>query len=256
MRENTSEILILLPTYNEVLTLSGIVTRLRALVPEADLLIIDDGSPDGTGALADRLASADSAISVHHRAGKQGLGTAYVYGFRTAIASGYRFVVEMDSDGSHLPEELPRLLSAARNGAELVIGARWIPGGRIVNWPLRRRLISRAGTAFARIALRSRLRDLTSGFRVLSARAVSMLDLTRIDSEGYAFQVESAWRIERGGAAISEVPITFVERSDGTSKMTFGIVVEAFWNVLRWGFQLRWGARAPRPRRTSEGRAR
>ena len=243
MRGNQREALIVLPTYDEIATLAGVVGQLRARVPEADLLIIDDGSPDGTGALAERLAAGDPAVSVLHRPGKQGLGTAYVHGFRRALAEGYRFVVEMDSDGSHLPEELPRLLAAARGGADLVIGARWIPGGAIVNWPGYRRLISRTGTAVARIALRSRLRDLTSGFRVLSARALRLLDLDAVDSEGYAFQVESAWLLERAGAVIAEEPITFVERSDGRSKMTLGIVAEALANVLRWGWELRAGER-------------
>ena len=241
MRENAGETLIVLPTYDEIATLASVVAALRTRVPDADILIIDDGSPDGTGALADRIAAEDPAVRVHHRVGKQGLGTAYVHGFQLALGAGYRFVVEMDSDGSHLPEELPHLLAAARDGADLVIGARWIPGGAIVGWPVYRRLISRTGTAVARLALRSHLRDLTSGFRVLSAPALRMLDLGQVDSEGYAFQVESAWLLELAGASIAEVPITFVERSGGRSKMSLGIVVEALRNILRWGWQLRFG---------------
>ncbi|KAM9866033.1 Polyprenol monophosphomannose synthase [Leucobacter aridicollis] len=239
-----TSVLVVLPTFNERDSLAGVVAAVLDAVPGANVLIIDDNSPDGTGDVADGLASADTRVSVMHRAGKLGLGTAYIAGFQRGLDLGYEFVAEMDSDGSHLPGELPALLNAAAAGAELVIGTRWMPGGTIVNWPRHRRMLSRGGTAFARFALRSRLRDLTSGYRVLSRGCVERLGLERIDSEGYAFQVETAWRIERLGVPVAEVPITFVERTTGRSKMSARIMWEAFTNVLRWGISIR-GAREP-----------
>ena len=245
MQRRAREALVILPTYDERRTLPAVVADVLRHLPDADVLVVDDGSPDGTGAVADELARRDPRVRVVHRPGKLGLGTAYVAGFRLALADGYRLAVEMDADGSHLASELPRLVAAARGGAGLVIGARWVPGGRIVNWPRYRRWISRAGTALARIALRSRLRDLTSGFRVLDAAWLARLDLDAVDSEGYGFQVETAWTLERLGCPIAEVPITFVERVDGRSKMTLGIVLEALVNVLRWGARLRIAGRDP-----------
>ncbi|MBK0422408.1 polyprenol monophosphomannose synthase [Leucobacter sp. CSA2] len=230
-----------MPTYNEAETLETVLRGVRRAAPHADILVIDDGSPDGTGAIADRAASEDSQITVHHRAGKLGLGTAYRHGFQHALAHGYSTAVEMDSDGSHLPEQLPDLISAVASGSDLAVGTRWIPGGEIVNWPWYRRLISRTGTGVARVALRSRLRDLTSGYRALSADALRELDLDRLDSQGYGFQVETAWLLERAGLPIAEVPITFVERAGGSSKMSPGIVLEALRNVIRWGFEIRFG---------------
>jgi len=234
-------VLVLLPTYNERGTLPGTVAGVLHHLPLAQILIIDDGSPDGTGRIADQLAD-HPRVSVHHRAGKLGLGTAYVWGFQAAIDRGYDYVVAMDSDGSHLVSELPALVAAAEAGAGLVIGARWVPGGKIVNWPWYRRWISRTGTAVARIALKSRLHDLTSGFRVLDTSWLRRLDTAALDSQGYAFQVETAWTLERMGCPITEVPITFVERVEGRSKMTPGIVWEALRGVLRWGWRLRFGA--------------
>jgi len=230
---------VILPTYNERATLSEVVARVLAAVPEAELLIVDDASPDGTGELAEQLAGRDPRVSVLRRPGKQGLGTAYVAGFAHATTHGFRRVVEMDADASHLPEELPGLLTAARDGAGLVIGARWVPGGRVIGWPRYRRCISRTGTRVARAALGSRLHDITSGFRVIDVGWISRIDLHRIESEGYGFQVEVAWTLERLGCPIAEVPITFVERASGRSKMTLGIVAEALRLVLLWGWRLR-----------------
>ncbi|WP_427870657.1 polyprenol monophosphomannose synthase [Leucobacter luti] len=241
MRDRERKILVVLPTYNERATLPRVIADIHAALPEADILVVDDGSPDGTGPLADTLADTRPWLTVHHRAGKLGLGTAYVHGFRIAIAGGYRFVAEMDSDGSHLARELPTLLAAAEGGAGLAIGTRWIPGGSIENWPWIRRAISRTGTAIARIALRSSLRDLTSGFRVLDTDWLRRLDLGGLDSHGYAFQVETAWQLERLGCPVAEVPIRFVERAGGHSKMSLGIVLEALANVIRWGVELRLG---------------
>ena len=237
--ELRDEVLVVIPAYNEVHTLAEVVERLLAAVPEAAVLVVDDASPDGTGALADRLAAADSRIDVLHRDRKQGLGSAYLEGFGEARRRGVHFVVEMDGDGSHLPEQLPALLAAARAGAGLVIGARWISGGSVVGWPRYRRWISRTGTRVARIALRSRLNDITSGFRVMERAWLERLPLEEIAAQGYGFQVELAWGLERLGCPIAEVPIDFVERRAGRSKMTLGIVLEALRLVLLWGWRLR-----------------
>lgn len=238
--------LIVLPTFNERATLALVVGEVLRTVPGAHVLIVDDASPDGTGAIADSLAAAEPRVTVLHRAAKFGLGTAYLAGFGIALERGFDFAVEMDSDGSHQARELPALLAAAHNGAGLVIGTRWMPGGEIVNWPRHRRLISRGGTAFARLALRSELRDLTSGFRVLSREWLERIAHEPIESEGYAFQVEMAWRLERMGCRVEEVPITFVERTAGRSKMSVRIVWEALTNVVRWGRGLRRGDAAAR----------
>lgn len=250
MSEWGSGVVVILPTYNEHATLPDTVAGIREQLPAADILIIDDGSPDGTGDVAEELAAHSRGIRVHHRASKLGLGTAYVWGFTHALNRGYRFVIEMDSDGSHRAVDLPKLMAAAEAGAGLVIGARWVPGGRIDGWPWYRRCISRTGTAVARVALRSRLRDLTSGFRVIDAEWLRQLDLSGIGSQGYGFQVETAWALERIGCPITEVPITFVERAHGTSKMSCAIVWEALCGVLVDGWRLRFGATkgAPRPK--------
>ncbi|PRI10260.1 polyprenol monophosphomannose synthase [Leucobacter massiliensis] len=241
MAEPAAEVLVILPSYEERDSLAGTVAGIRRHLPRAHVLVIDDGSPDGTGRLAERIAAGTPGVFVVHRARKLGLGTAYALGFRRALREGYRIVVEMDADGSHLPEELPGLVEAARSCGGVAIGTRWIAGGRIVGWPWYRRWISRTGTAVARVALRSRLRDLTSGFRAIDARWLARLELDGIDSEGYAFQVETAWTFERLGCPVAEVPITFVERAAGRSKMSAGIVAEALWGVLRWGWRLRRG---------------
>lgn len=231
--------LVILPTYNERETLPATIAGIREHLPGADIVVIDDGSPDGTGRLADEVAATSPVVSVQHRPGKLGLGTAYIQGFHYAIAQGYRFAIEMDSDGSHRPADLPRLLAASEAGAGLALGARWIPDGQIVGWPWYRRLISRTGTAVARIALRSRLHDLTSGFRIVDTDWLSRLDFDALDSQGYGFQVETAWKLELAGCPITEVPITFIERAGGRSKMSCAIVVEALLGVLRWGWRLR-----------------
>jgi len=235
--------LVILPTYNERETLPAAVAGVREHLPGAHLLIVDDGSPDGTGAIADAIASRSAEISVHHRDGKLGLGTAYVHGFRHALEHGYRYAIEMDADGSHRPEDLVRLFAAAKAGAGLTIGARWVPGGEIIGWPWYRRCISRTGTRVAQVALRSRLHDLTSGFRVIDTDWLRRLELDALDSQGYGFQVETAWKLELAGCPITEVPITFVERMGGHSKMSLAIVFEALIGVLRWGWRLRFGGR-------------
>jgi dolichol-phosphate mannosyltransferase len=226
---------VIVPTYNEIESLERIVGRLRQSVPTADLLVVDDASPDGTGELADRLASDDRHIRVLHRAGKDGLGKAYLAGFAEAIAGEYDFAVEIDADGSHDPAELPAMIELAENGADLVIGSRWVPGGAVRNWPKLRQAISRGGNWYAGLMLRSRIRDITAGFRVFRVAALRDVHLEDVSSQGYCFQVEVAWRLERTGHRIAEHPITFVERASGVSKMHTGIVVEALLRVTAWG---------------------
>nr|WP_243738800.1 polyprenol monophosphomannose synthase [Microcella frigidaquae] len=231
-----------MPTYNEAESIRGVLARIRVAVPDADVLVVDDASPDGTGAIADELAAADPGVSVLHRPGKAGLGAAYLAGFAIALERGYRFVVEIDADGSHDPAELPAMLALAeREGADLVIGSRWVPGGAVVNWPWLRRAISRSGNAYARWMLRSRVQDLTAGFRVYRAAVLAGLDGSVVSSHGYCFQVELAWRLERAGGRILEHPIAFVERATGRSKMHAGIVAEALWRVTAWGMSARLG---------------
>jgi dolichol-phosphate mannosyltransferase len=230
-----ADLLVIIPTYNERGNIARVIERTRSAVPGAHILVVDDNSPDGTGQLADDIAAHDSAIRVLHRAGKDGLGRAYLAGFRIAIDDAYDYVAEMDADGSHDPAELPAMLERARSGADLVIGSRWIPGGAVSNWPRSRQLISRLGNAYARTILRSRVRDITAGFRIYRTAALATMRLESVASHGYGFQVELAWRIERAGGSIIEHPITFVERESGRSKMHIGIVVEALARVTAWG---------------------
>jgi dolichol-phosphate mannosyltransferase len=236
-------VLVLIPTYNERESLSGLLGRVRAAVPTADVLVLDDGSPDGTGDLADELARDDRRVRVMHRPRKTGLGKAYLAGFDVALAEGYRYVVEIDADGSHDPAELPRMLELAAAGADLVIGSRWVTGGSVVNWPWLRQAISRTGNAYSRWVLRSRIRDITGGFRVYRTEALGRADLGSVASQGYGFQVELAWRLERAGARVVEHPITFVERASGRSKMHAGIVAEALVRVSAWGIGARFSRR-------------
>jgi len=231
-------VLVAIPTYNEAENLEPVVARLRASVPEADVLVVDDGSPDGTGDIADRLAAADSSVHVLHRTQKAGLGAAYIAGFRWALSDGYDVVVEMDSDGSHAPEELPRLLTALRE-ADLVIGSRWVPGGQIRNWPIYRQIISIGGSTYARVLLRFPVRDSTSGYRAFRRQVLEELKLDEVASQGYCFQIDLAWKTWRSGFRVREVPITFTEREVGRSKMSRAIVLEALWRVAGWGLTSR-----------------
>jgi len=231
-------VLVCIPTYNEAANIVDAVERVRAAVPEADVLVIDDASPDGTGEIATRLASVDDAVHVLHRTDKEGLGAAYIAGFRWAKEHGYSVVVEMDADGSHQPEELPRLLSALRD-ADLVLGSRWVPGGEVRNWPLTRRLLSQGGNRYTRFALGLPLHDATGGFRAYRMTVLDVLPLDTVASQGYCFQVDLAWQAWRQGFRIVEVPITFVERTRGESKMSRAIVAEALWRVTWWGLRAR-----------------
>ncbi len=231
-------VLVIIPTYNERENITRIVARVRSSVPEAHLLIADDNSPDGTGQIADELAASDDHIHVMHRAGKEGLGAAYLAGFRWGIEHGYDVVCEMDADGSHQPEQLPRLLDALTD-ADLVLGSRWVKGGGVVNWPLHRKLLSRGGSLYSRMALGVPIRDVTGGYRAFRTSAFDVLDLETVESQGYCFQVDLAWRAVQRGLRVKEVPITFVEREVGDSKMSQKIVVEALWRVTVWGGQTR-----------------
>jgi len=241
-------VLVIIPTYNEIASLPGILDRVRASVPGADVLVVDDGSPDGTGELADDRAAADERIHVLHRAEKAGLGAAYLAGFAWGLEQGYDALVEMDADGSHRPEELPRLL-AALSHADLVLGSRWVEGGSVVNWPRSREILSRGGSLYTRLALGIRTRDATGGYRAFRAQTLRELDLDTVESNGYCFQVDMLWRALQRGKVVREVPITFVEREVGTSKMSNRIVVEALTNVGRWGVKERWRQLSGRPRR-------
>ncbi|MCO1340063.1 dolichol-phosphate mannosyltransferase [Kocuria polaris] len=232
-------VLTIIPTFNELEALPVTVDRLRAAVPDSDVLIADDNSPDGTGELADRMAAEDSNIHVMHRRGKEGLGAAYIAGFRWALERDYDVIVELDADGSHRPEDLPSLLAKVPD-AHLVIGSRWIPGGSVVNWPLHRKLISRAGSLYSRTMLGLPVRDITAGFRAFRRETLEAIDFDAIESVGYGFQVDMTFRVAQLGFTIAEVPITFVERELGVSKMSGNIVVEAMLNVTRWGLSARW----------------
>ena len=245
--------LVVVPTYNEAPNLPPIVTRVRAAVPHADVLVVDDASPDGTGAIADSLAGQDEQVHVLHRRGKEGLGAAYIAGFRWGLARGYDVLVELDADGSHLPEQLPRLLDALRD-ADVVLGSRWVPGGEVHNWPRSRRLLSRGGNTYTRLALGLPLRDATGGYRAYRRTTLEVLDLDAVSSQGYCFQIDLAWRALQRGCTVVEVPMTFVERELGASKMTGAIVREALWRVTAWGLlhrlvQLRGIAARQRPQR-------
>ena len=236
---------VVVPTYNERDNIEIIASRVRSAVPDADLLMVDDNSPDGTGDIADKLAGEESHIHVLHRAGKAGLGAAYIAGFRWALEHGYGAVVEMDADGSHRPEELPRML-AALAGADLVLGSRYVPGGTVLNWPRSREFLSRGGNTYTRLMLGINLKDATGGYRAFRASTLQRIGLDEVQSQGYCFQIDLALRTSRAGLTVAEVPITFAERERGASKMSRAIVAEALWRVTVWaiGARLRHAGRA------------
>lgn len=245
--------MIVLPTYNERDNLERVVEAIgaeRARTPfPGDVLVVDDASPDGTGELAGELAARHDWVHVLHRPGKRGLGLAYVHGFRWALERDYTHIIEMDADLSHPPEAVPRLLDAAAD-ADLVLGSRYVPGGGVVGWPAHRRLISRGGSLYARTLLGVSVRDLTGGFKCFHRRVLENTDLDSVHGQGYVFQVELTYRTLRMGGRVREVPITFCDRTAGTSKMTLGIVSEAVWKVP--ALRLR-GARAPHDRALQPG---
>jgi dolichol-phosphate mannosyltransferase len=231
-------VVIVIPTYNEATNLEWIVQRVRASVPAADVLVVDDGSPDGTGALADRLAEADPQIRVRHRTAKAGLGAAYLDGFGLALERGYDVIGELDADGSHQPEQLPTLLAALRD-ADLVIGSRWVAGGSVVNWPLSRKVLSVGGNVYARLLLGIPLRDITAGFRLFRRSTLEVIDLDSVESAGYIFQTELAFRTLRAGLRVVEVPIEFIERVRGESKMSPDVAIESLRRITAWGLRER-----------------
>ncbi len=227
--------LVIMPTYNEIESLPITLTGVLAATDEVDLLVVDDGSPDGTGTWADNLAATNNRVFVMHRTEKNGLGAAYLAGFAWAFERGYEYVVEMDADGSHRPQDLPKLLDK-KEQADLVIGSRWVAGGAVENWPWYRELISRGGSTYSRMMLGVSIRDVTAGFRVYRSTFLQQLDLTDVNAKGYGFQVEMSWRSSKADARVIEVPILFVERTLGASKMSSGILLEALWLVTKWGF--------------------
>ncbi len=231
-------VLVVLPTYNECDNLGWVVGRIRAATPQVDVLVVDDDSPDGTGEVADELAAADPQVSVLHRTEKAGLGAAYLHGFRVALERGYDVVGEMDADGSHQPEQLPLLLEALQ-GADLVIGSRWVPGGSVVNWPLSRKVLSVGGNVYARVLLGIPLRDVTAGYRLFRRTTLEKIDLGSVESAGYIFQTELAFRTLHAGLRVVEVPIEFVERVRGESKMSRDVAIESLRRITTWGLRER-----------------
>ena len=233
-RPPIERVAVLIPTYNERENLPRIVERVRAAVPDADVVVLDDNSPDGTGDVADELAAADDHVLVRHRAGKEGLGAAYLDGFAWALEQGYDAIVEMDADGSHRPEHLPRMLEAAAD-ADLVIGSRYVRGGRVVNWPANRKAISIAGNAYIRVLLGMPVSDATAGYRVYRAETLRTIGLDDVQSAGYCFQTDLTVRTVRAGLTVVEIPITFIEREIGDSKMDGDVVRESMSRITGWG---------------------
>jgi dolichol-phosphate mannosyltransferase len=227
--------LVVIPTYNEAEAIFETVSLVLALKPELNVLVVDDSSPDGTGAIVREAFATESRVELLTRKQKQGLGLAYLEGFQWAFSKGFDVVVEMDADGSHRAKDLALLLEASKT-VDLVIGSRWISGGEVENWPLIRKLISRIGNRYAKTMLGTRIWDMTSGFRVYRAEFLQKLVTESVSSHGYSFQVELAHRASKAGSVV-EVPITFVERVNGKSKMTLAIVLEALTKITFWGIK-------------------
>jgi dolichol-phosphate mannosyltransferase len=231
-------VLVIIPTYNEVEALPLILARVQRSVPTAEILIVDDNSPDGTGMIADQWVNDNTGIHVVHRVGKSGLGAAYLAGFSWGLQNGFDVLVEMDADGSHQPEQLPDLL-AALEYSDLVLGSRWVQGGGTRNWSKNREFLSKGGNFYTKKMLGIDINDATGGYRAFKADTLRALDLHAVASAGYCFQVDLAWRAKQRGFVVTEVPITFVEREVGTSKMSRKIVTEALWRVTVWGIDRR-----------------
>lgn len=240
MAKLSDKTLVIIPTFNERDNLPLIIDRLLKAEPErVHVLVVDDSSPDGTGELAEELAAKDTRIHVMHREGKTGLGGAYSAGFRWGLERDYEVLCEMDADGSHSPEQLHLLLDRIDTGADLVLGSRYVRGGKTVNWPASRQLLSRGGNMYASVALGAGLSDITGGYRAYRREVLESIDLNTVDSAGYVFQVDLAWRAVEAGFDVREVPITFTERELGESKMSSGIVKEAMLQVTKWGLSYR-----------------
>ncbi|MBV7293931.1 polyprenol monophosphomannose synthase [Corynebacterium sp. TAE3-ERU16] len=235
MSKPSDATLVIIPTYNERENLPLITGRVRSATPEVDILVVDDASPDGTGELADEIASADPRIHVLHRNGKGGLCGAYVEGFRWGLERDYRVLCEMDADGSHAPEQLHLLLDQVDAGADLVIGSRYVDGGKVVNWPKQRWVLSKGGNIYISLALGAGLSDMTAGYRAYRRELIESLDLDELSNAGYIFQVDLAWRAVREGFDVREVPITFTEREIGESKLDGSFVKDSLAQVTAWG---------------------
>ncbi|SOC87406.1 dolichol-phosphate mannosyltransferase [Curtobacterium sp. 314Chir4.1] len=242
--------LVVVPTYDEAENIRSATTAILDAVPAAHVLVVDDGSPDGTADIVRSIAAGDPRVHLIERSGKLGLGTAYVTGFRWGLERGYPVLVEMDADGSHPADRLPALLGALQDDASvaLAIGSRWVTGGSVVDWPLRREVLSRGANTYARIALGLSVRDVTAGFRAYRAETVAGMDLDTVDSKGYCFQVDMTLRVDDLGGRIVEVPIRFRDRVHGVSKMSGSVVAEAMLRVTQWGIQRRFRRRS-RPAR-------
>lgn len=239
-RPPIERVAVLIPTYNERDNLPLVVERVRASAPDVDVVVLDDNSPDGTGDFADAMAAVDERVKVLHRAGKEGLGAAYLAGFAWALEHGYDAVVEMDADGSHRPEHLPTMLEVAAD-ADLVIGSRYVLGGKIVNWPLDRKAISMAGNLYIKLILGMPVNDATAGYRVYRSETLRTIGLDQVESAGYVFQTDLTVRTVRAGLKVVEVPITFIEREIGDSKMDGDVVRESMSRITGWGIAHRKG---------------
>ncbi|WP_239021584.1 polyprenol monophosphomannose synthase [Nocardioides jishulii] len=232
-------VIMVIPTYNESANVEWIIGRLRAAQPHVDVLVMDDNSPDGTGKIVDAIAERDPQVQVVHRTEKAGLGAAYRHGFRVALDQGYDVIGEMDADGSHQPEQLQRLLDAIAEGADLVIGSRWIPGGSIVNWPKSREMLSRGGNIYVRLLLGMPVKDATAGFRLFRRATLEAIDIDTVTSTGYVFQTDMAYRTLQQGLTVREVPIEFIERERGDSKMSKDVATESLKLITKWGISER-----------------
>ncbi len=242
-----SRAVVIVPTYNEADNLEQAVDAIHRAAPELHVLVVDDASPDGTGEVADRLAASDPRVAVLHHGDRAGLGAAYLAGFAVALGEGFDVLIEMDADGSHPATALPALIARldAPDRTDMVIGSRRVPGGGFVDWPAARRLLSRAGNFYARLALRIRVMDATAGFRAYRADVLRSLDLEGVESRGYCFQIDMTLRVLDAGYRVAEVPITFTDRQRGVSKMNSRIVLEAMWRVTQWGITRRFSRRKP-----------
>lgn len=240
-----SRLLVVIPTYNEAENIRLILDRLRAAQPSCDILVVDDGSPDGTGDIAEEYAARDAAIHVLHRTAKEGLGAAYLEGFAWALDQGYDVIGEMDADGSHQPEQLQRLIDALPS-ADLVIGSRYVPGGSVVNWPLRRKMLSKGGNTYIRALLGVNIHDVTAGYRLFHRDTLQAIDLAQVESTGYVFQADLAYRTLQAGLTVREVPIEFIERERGKSKMSADVATESLRLITEWGLAQRRARRKSR----------